>query len=67
MSIVIGWDLKLMVILVGGIVVFYTLIGGTKTVNITQKQQMSVILIGIIIAFGYIINLFPKEISFSMH
>ena len=65
MSIVIGWDLKLMVILVGGIVIFYTLIGGTKTVNITQKQQMSVILIGIIIAFGYIINLFPKEISFS--
>ena len=65
MSIVIGWDLKLMVILVGGIVIFYTLIGGTTTVNITQKQQMSVILIGIIIAFGYIINLFPKEISFS--
>lgn len=65
MSIVIGWDLKLMVVLVGGIVIFYTLVGGTKTVNITQKQQMSVILIGIIIAFGYIINLFPKEISFS--
>lgn len=65
MSIVIGWDLKLMVILVGGIVIFYTLIGGTTTVNITQKQQMSVILIGIIIAFGYIINFFPKEISFS--
>ena len=65
MSIVIGWDLKLMVILVGGIVIFYTLIGGTTTVNITQKQQMSVILIGIIIAFGCIINFFPKEISFS--
>ena len=65
MSIVIGWDLKLMVLLVGGIVIFYTLIGGTKTVNITQKQQMSVILIGIIIAFVYIIQLFPKEISFS--
>ena len=65
MSIVIGWDLKLMVVLVGGIVIFYTLLGGTKTVNITQKQQMSVILIGIIVAFGYIIHLFPKEISFS--
>ena len=65
MSIVIGWDLKLMVLLVGGIVIFYTLIGGTKTVNITQKHQMSVILIGIIIAFGYTIYLFPKEISFS--
>lgn len=65
MSIVIGWDLKLMVLLVGGIVIFYTLIGGTKTVNITQKQQMFVILIGIIIAFGYILQLLPKEISFS--
>ncbi len=65
MSIVLGWDLKLMVLLVGGIVIFYTLIGGTKTVNITQKQQMFVILIGIIIAFGYILQLLPKEISFS--
>ena len=65
MSIVIGWNLKLMVLLVGGIVIFYTLIGGTKTVNITQKQQMFVILIGIIIAFGYILQLLPKEISFS--
>ena len=65
MSIVIGWDLKLMVVLVGGVVIFYTLIGGTKTVNITQKQQMFVILIGITIAFGYILQLLPKEISFS--
>ena len=61
MSIVIGWDLKLMVVLVGGIVIFYTLIGGTKLL-ILHKQQMSVILIGIIIAFVYIIQLFPKEI-----
>ena len=65
MSIVIGWDLKLMVILVGGIVIFYTLIGGTKAVNITQKQQMFVILIGIFIAFGYLLHLLPKEVSFS--
>ena len=65
MSIVIGWDLKLMVLLVGGIVIFYTLIGGTNTVNTTQKQQMFVILIGIFIAFGYILHLLPKEVSFS--
>ena len=40
MSIVIGWDLKLMVVLVGGVVIFYTLIGGTKTVNITKTADV---------------------------
>ena len=65
LSIVLGWDLKLMVLLVGGIVISYTLIGGTKTVNITQKQQMFVILLGMIISFGYILHLLPNEISFS--
>ena len=65
LSIVLAWDLKLMVLLVGGIVICYTLIGGTKTVNITQKQQMFVILLGMIISFGYILHLLPNEISFS--
>ena len=65
LSIVLGWDLKLMVLFVGGIVISYTLIGGTKTVNITQKQQMFVIFLGMIISFGYILHLLPNEISFS--
>ncbi len=65
LSIVLEWDLKLMVVFVGTLVITYTLIGGTKAVNVTQKQQMLVIFVGMFIAFGYILHQFPEEISFS--
>ncbi len=65
LSVVLGWDLKLMVLFVGTLVVTYTLIGGTKAVNVTQKQQMFVIFLGMFIAFGFIISRFPEGISFS--
>src|SRR6056300_359426 len=65
LSVVLGWNLKLMVVLVGVLVISYTMIGGTKAVNVTQKQQMFVIFLGMFIAFGFIISRFPEGISFS--
>ena len=43
LSVVLGWDLKILVVLVGVLVISYTMIGGTKAVNVTQKQQMFII------------------------
>ncbi len=65
LSVVLGWDLKLLVVLVGIMVISYTVIGGTKAVNVTQKQQMFIIFLGMFIAFGFIINRFPEGIDFS--
>ncbi len=65
LSVVLGWDLKLLVLLVGIMVISYTVIGGTKAVNVTQKQQMFIIFLGMFIAFGFIINRFPEGIDFS--
>ena len=64
LSVVLGWDLKLLVVLVGSLVIAYTMIGGTKAVNVTQKQQMFIIFLGMFIAFGCIINAFPQGIGF---
>lgn len=64
LSIVLDWNLKLLIIIIGIIVTTYTLIGGTKTVSITHKQQMIVIFSGLIITFFYIINSFPDKINF---
>lgn len=64
LSVVLGWDLKIMVFLVGALVITYTLIGGTKAVNVTQKQQMFVIFLGMFIAFGFILQRFPEGLSF---
>jgi Na+/proline symporter len=65
LSVVLGWDLKLLVVLVGFLVICYTMIGGTKAVNITQKQQMFIIFLGMFLAFGFILNEFPEGIGFS--
>ena len=54
-----------MILLIGLIVIFYTVIGGTSAVNVTQKQQMFIILLGMMIAFGYIVNSFPEHIPFT--
>jgi len=65
LSVVLGWNLKLLVVLVGVLVISYTMIGGTKAVNVTQKQQMFIIFLGMFLAFGFILNRFPEGIGFS--
>lgn len=64
LSIVLGWDLQLLILIIGLVVISYTLIGGTKAVNVTQKQQMIVIFSGLFLTFFFVINSFPEEISF---
>ncbi|MBT6169176.1 MAG: sodium:solute symporter [Flavobacteriaceae bacterium] len=65
LSSVLGWDLKLLNIAIGVLVIIYTVSGGTKAVSITQKQQMFVIMSGMFIAFFIILNSLPPNINFS--
>ena len=65
MSLILKWPLYLLIIIIGSLVTFYTLIGGTKAVNVTQKQQMFVIFIGLFITIYYIFKGIPKEFSFN--
>lgn len=65
LSVVLDWPLTPLIFLIGLIVTFYTVVGGTAAVNVTQKQQMFVIFLGMILAFGFIINSFPTHIGFT--
>ncbi|WP_282078961.1 sodium:solute symporter [Aquimarina algiphila] len=65
LSSVLGWDLTTLNIIIGILVIIYTVSGGTKAVNITQKQQMGIIFIGMLIAFFIIISYLPEGITFS--
>lgn len=65
LSNIMGWDLNTTIVLIGAIVIFYTVIGGTKAVSVTQTQQMVVILLGMFIAAGIIISAFPADVSFG--
>lgn len=65
LSSILGWDLTQMNIVIGTLVIIYTFTGGTKAVNVTQKQQMFIIMSGMFIAFYLIISYLPEEVTFS--
>ncbi len=63
LSAVLDWELKYLNVIIGVLVIIYTVSGGTKAVNVTQKQQMIVILGGMIAAFVLIITQLPDNVS----
>ncbi|WP_452222633.1 sodium:solute symporter [Lacinutrix chionoecetis] len=65
LSAVLGWNLLFLNIIIGVLVIIYTVSGGTKAVNVTQKHQMVVIFTGMIIAFIIILNKLPDDITFT--
>ena len=65
LSSVLGWDLKALNIIIGILVIIYTISGGTKAVSITQKQQMFVIMSGMFTAFFVIIDSLPENVNFT--
>ncbi|WP_299104737.1 sodium:solute symporter [uncultured Tenacibaculum sp.] len=65
LSAVLGWDLITLNVIIGVLVIIYTVSGGTKAVSVTQKQQMAVIFAGMFIAFYIILQYLPDGITFS--
>ncbi|MCZ8091264.1 sodium:solute symporter [Flavobacterium sp.] len=65
LSAVLGWNLTLLNIFIGIMVIIYTFTGGTKAVNVTQKQQMFVIMSGMFITFFLILHYLPNDMTFS--
>jgi len=65
LSALLGWNLNMLNIIIGILVIVYTVTGGTKAVNVTQKQQMFVIMGGMFIIFFYILANLPEEVDFS--
>ncbi|KAA2217151.1 sodium:solute symporter [Maribacter flavus] len=65
LSAVLGWDLGTLNIIIGTLVIIYTVSGGTKAVSVTQKQQMFIIMTGMFVAFFFILGFLPSDITFS--
>lgn len=65
LSSILGWNLNFTNFFIGTLVIIYTVSGGTKAVSQTQKQQMLVILTGMVIAFIIILRSLPEGIGFS--
>jgi solute:Na+ symporter, SSS family len=65
LSALLGWRLDLTIWLAGGLVIVYTVVGGTKIVSITQRYQMIVILVGMAIAFAVAVYRLSPDLSFQ--
>ena len=65
LSAVLGWDLTTLNIIIGVLVIIYTVSGGTKAVSVTQKHQMVVIFAGMFVAFYLIVSYLPDDITFT--
>lgn len=65
LSTLLGWNLGLTNVFIGVLVIVYTVSGGTKAVTQTQKQQMAVMMGGMILAGIMVISMLPQDIGFG--
>lgn len=65
LSAVLGWDLLTLNVIIGSLVIIYTVSGGTKAVNVTQKQQLAVMMGGMFVAFIILMYELPEGINLN--
>lgn len=63
LSALLGWNIYWTNLFIGGIVIVYTVAGGSKAVSYTHLQQMSIIFIGMFLAGFMIVKLLPPDVS----
>jgi SSS family transporter len=65
LSAILGWPLEPVIVAMGGVVILYTVTGGAKAVAQTQKQQMVIMLGGMVVAGLVILWRLPEQVSFG--
>lgn len=65
LSAILGWPLNFNILLIGTLVILYTVSGGTKAVTQTHKQQMAVIFAGLFVAFFILMYQISEQIPLS--
>ena len=65
LSKVLGWSLDLTNVAIGVLVIVYTVSGGSRAVSQTQKHQMVVMMGGLALAFVWVLNRLPPQVSFG--
>ena len=62
---VFGWNLAFTNFLMAAFVILYTTTGGSSAVSKTQELQMTIMLGGLVLAFGFVLWKLPTGVSFS--
>jgi solute:Na+ symporter, SSS family len=65
LSSLLGWNIYLTNIFMGGLLIIYTVSGGAKAVAYTQQLQLIVIFIGMFLAAYTVVKLLPEGVGFT--
>ncbi|HNP97002.1 MAG TPA: sodium:solute symporter, partial [Cyclobacteriaceae bacterium] len=65
LSTMLDWNINITTIFIGSLVMIYTVSGGTRAVSMTQKYQLTIIMVGMIIAGMTAFYKLPKDITFT--
>src|SRR6476620_5482150 len=65
LSSLLGWDIYCTNIVMGGLLIIYTVSGGAKAVAYTQQLQLIIIFIGMFVAGYIIVHNLPANVGFS--
>ena len=63
LSVILGWEMNITIIIMGAMVILYTTVGGTVAVNKTHLIQMIIITVGMFAAFYVLMSLLPEDVS----
>ena len=65
LSTILGWPITFTTLLIGVMVIIYSVSGGSRAVSLTQRMQLSVVMGGMILAGILAFTMLPDSISFS--
>lgn len=65
LSSLLGWNIYMTNIVLGGLLIIYTVSGGAKAVAYTQMQQLFVVFVGMFLAGYMVVNMLPDGVGFS--
>jgi len=65
LSSLLGWNIYYTNIIMGGLLIIYTVTGGAKAVAHTQKLQLIIIICGMLIAGYVVVHLMPANVGFA--
>jgi SSS family solute:Na+ symporter len=65
LSVMLGMDIRITSMIIGGLVIIYTTSGGVKAVNHSDFFQLIIVMAGMCIALGIALRLLPHDISFK--
>ncbi|HEX7318445.1 MAG TPA: sodium:solute symporter [Pyrinomonadaceae bacterium] len=63
LSVIMGWDIRVVIFIIGGAVMLYASLGGAKAVDNTNFLQFLIIMGGMFVAFFTIVRLLPTDVS----